>query len=261
MKHFFLIICFNAAFMLSYSSHALQAVTNNGEDVTRPLTRFDLRLKFQDGVNSIYGKDAIVTARTDRVIYLPSHWQVGLRADLPYEWYTCHRCSCGKSLDHFADSLFQALLITPSHDKWTGALGAKIIFPTGGNNLQIGDAKYQLLPTLAIKYDLDDWSPGAYIGLLIRHAFNVGGYKSAPYISQTFIQPFFNLNFPKDWFLSWSPEMIYNWRIKGWFIPTDIMIGKMVTKKIVVSIEYENAIVYEFRQYTQQIEFRVGFFF
>lgn len=239
---------------------------NNGEDVTRPITRIDGRLKYQTGVNEPGGKAVIFTLRKDVVRHLSNSWQISLRGDLPYEWYYFSgkhpkNVVNGKKLDHLADSLVQGLIITPSFGKWTYGFGAQVIFPTAGDNLQVGDGKYQLLPTAAMRYDLGFWKAGAYVGLLVRHAFDVAGYKSAPHISQTYFQPFLNINLPAKWFLSFSPELRYDWMIRDWFVPFDIMIGKMITDKIILSIEYENAIVYDFEQYQQQVELRVGYFF
>lgn len=245
-------------------SEASVREVNNGEDITRPITRFDLRVKLQGDVETMHGKTVIVTARTDQQITFGNGWQLGLRADLPYEWFRCpHACSSAscKSTTRLGDSLLQALLITPVYGKWTFAVGAKVIFPTAGDNLEVGDGKYQMLPSVAFRYGLGNWVPGAYCGVLLRHDFSVGGYKSAPAISQTFIQPFFNLDLPHRWFINSSPEMIYNWKINAWFIPFDLMVGKMIRKNIVASIEYESAIVNDYAQYRQQVEFRIGYFF
>ena len=160
-----------------------------------------------------------------------------------------------------ADSLFQAFLITPPHGKWTYGLGMKLIFPTGGKNLEIGDAKYQILPSWAFKYDLSGWSNGAYIGAILREAWSFAGDPSAPRINQTYIQPFFNINLPDDWFINSSPELFYDWGSHHWFIPFDLMIGRMFGKNIVVSLEYETAIVQDYPSYSQQLEFRIGVFF
>lgn len=236
---------------------------NYGEDITRPLNRFDVRIEGQKGVNCRFASDVIVTARTDLLVKLPRKWQLGIRIDLPYAWYWkgSSQASCYQDLDHLDDSLLQVIAIAPSIGKWTFAFGLKTIFPTAGNNLQIGDGKYQLLPSFGCKYDLGNLSKGAYAGLILRHASDVAGYKSAPYICQTFIQPFLNVELANQWFINFSPQLIYNWRIKGWFVPFDMMVGKMITEEIILSLEYQTALVYDYKQFTQSIEFRIGYFY
>jgi hypothetical protein len=239
---------------------------NNGEDVTRPLTRFDIRLKVQNGVNNSRGKSVIFTERTDQTWHFERGWTLGFRADTPYEWYYCgHASSCHpehcKAADRMGDSLFQALLITPRiNDRWKFAAGVQFVFPTAGKNLEIGQGKYQILPTFAFSYDLSYWREGDFFGLLVRQAVSYAGH-AVPYVNQTYIQPFFNLNLPQGFFLNFAPEMRYNWRIKKWFIPFDIMLGYLWKKKIVISIEYENAIVDDYHRFSQDCEFRVGYFF
>lgn len=251
-----------AALFLSCLLRAKEEV-NNGEDVTRPITRLDVRVKEQTGVGSQNGRASVLTLRSDLTFPLKNKWQLALRGDAPFEAFRCprHPCEACYNARHMGDSLLQLFLITPTYGKWTYAIGVKEIFPTGGKNLEIGDGKYQTLPSLAFRYDLSSWSEGAYVGAIIRQAWSTGGYASAPPIRQTFIQPFFNLNLPCGWFLNSSPEMFYDWKSRHWFVPFDLMIGKLFSKKLVVSLEYESAIVYDYPEYRQQVEFRVGVFF
>lgn len=246
----------------SFLMHAEQL--NNGEDVTRPLSRFDMRVKYQTGADAQNGNDLILTARTDLVFDLPHNWLLGIRLDLPYNFYRCPStptstpCSAG---DHIGDLLLQCLIATPTYNYWTFAFGSQFYFPTGGANLEFGDGKYQILPTVAIKYDLGFLSEGSYCGVLMRQDNDLGGYHVDPPINQTHLEPFLNINLPCHWFMTFSPEMFYDWVSHRWFIPFDVMIGKMLTPRIVTSIEYETAIVREYPEFRQEIEFRIGYFF
>lgn len=235
----------------------------NGEDVTRPINRFDVRAKVQTGATSSKGDAYITTLRSDLDILLLNDWQLGLRVDLPFESFHCtHHChsSCYNS-NHMGDSLFQFFLITPTFGKWTFAAGAKFIFPTAGDNLEIGNGKYQALPSVAFKYDLSDWMEQSYWGVIFRHDFSYAGYSNASQIIETYIQPFINIDLPDNWFLNSSPEMFYDWKKREWFIPFDLMVGKMIGKNIVISLEYKSAIVEEYPSFSQELEFRIGFFF
>lgn len=253
-------------FSFSVYGNNEKELINNGEDITRPVRRFDARLKVQTGVNNRLGKSVIFTVRTDQVYHLDHEWRLSLRADLPYEWYYCsQRCGYGsiqcEPSDRFADSLFQALMVTPNYGKWAFAAGGQFIFPTARDNLEIGQGKYQFLPSCAFRYDLNDWNEGAYWGILVRYAFDFAGFKSAPHVRQIYIQPFLNINLTKSLFLNFSPELRYDCPSRHWFIPFDIMIGTLITKKFVVSVEYECAIVDEYQEFSQEVEFRVGYFF
>lgn len=108
---------------------------------------------------------------------------------------------------------------------------------------------------------MSSWSEGTFCGVILRQDWSFAGYANAPAIRQSFIQPFFNLNLPAQWFINSSPEMIYNWESHRWFIPFDLMLGKMLTKSLVISLELESAIVNAYPQYQTQLEFRLGAFF
>lgn len=255
-----------ATLMLLAVGTCLADVPNNGEDVTRPVTRIDLRAKGQVGVDKIDGKDIILTLRSDMAINLPHKWQLGLRADAPVEFFycSCKGDACAndcKNARHMGDSLFQIFLITPDYNRWTFGIGAKAIFPTGGKNLAIGDGKYRILPSFAFKYDLHNVSEGSYVGAILRQDWSYAGYASVPKVLRSYIQPSFNWNLPLGWFINSAPEIIYNGYTHRWFVPFDLMIGKMITSKLVVSLEYETALVYAYPQYRSQLEFRLGFFF
>ena len=234
---------------------------NNGEDITTPPQRVDLRVKYRTDVNVPQGSDWTLTVRSDLVFSLPHAWQISTRADLPYTWYRCQLPEkMLRSLAHWNDSLIQLFVIPPAMGSWKFGFGAKWVFPTANDHLQIGEGKYQMLPTCAFRYELDQ-SPGSFMGGLIRYGFSYAGYRSAPSISQLFLQPLLNLNFSHGWFINSSPEIIYNFVTKCWFIPLDLLIGKMIQKNTVLSLEYSYGIVNDYNQYQQQIEFRVGYFY
>lgn len=232
--------------------------TNNGENILNPITRLDLRVKFQTGVDKVNADCNLLTVRMDKVMDIRDGWQSSIRVDIPYGWVT-HPAS--QKFDHFGDVLLQGFIITPPYDKWTVGAGIQMILPTDGNNLVIGDGKYEMLPSVAVAYSLDDWSEGSYAGLLVRELWSIGGYRSSPPVRQTRIEPSLNLNLSDGWFVNLSPEIRYNWVTKKWFVPFDLMIGKMVTDHWILSVEYDKAIVRKYPEYNQQVEFRVGYFF
>ena len=67
--------------ILSKIPRPLASVINFGEDFTRPLARFDVRLKYQ---NKGDGSDALVnTYRMDYPFRLKNGWNIATRVDLP----------------------------------------------------------------------------------------------------------------------------------------------------------------------------------
>jgi hypothetical protein len=233
-----------------------------GQDFTKPLTRFDLRLKYQQ-IDQGDSHNTVATARADVPVVLGGGWQFALRADLPYAWSDVPSTDNrdGEAQRGLSDALIQGLLIAPISGKWDYGIGAQMVLPTASHD-NMGTGKYQLLPTVGIKYDLGDWARGAWCGALVRYAFDVASKDDdRAHVSQTYIQPFVHLLLPRAWFLFFEPEARYDWREKRWFVPFDLMLGKKVTANLVVSLEYKTAIVDDLPLFSQEVEARVGFLF
>ena len=235
---------------------------NTGQDFTRPLTRVDLRLKYQQIEHGEY-HNTVATVRADVPYALEGGWQFALRADLPYAWSDVPSGDNpdGGAERGLADALVQGLFIAPVGGRWAYGVGAQVIFPTASKD-SMGSGKYQLLPTLGVKYDLGNWSRGAWCAALVRQAFDVASKDDdRPYVNQTVLQPIVNLMLPRLWFLTFAPEARYDWRTERWFVPFDVLVGKMVTANLVVSLEYKNAIVDDLPLFSQEVEGRIGLLF
>ncbi|NTU60067.1 MAG: transporter [Deltaproteobacteria bacterium] len=235
---------------------------NTGQDFTQPVTRAELRVRYQRAVEEDDHNTA-VTARVDDISDLGGGWRLALRADLPYQWTdTPTGENPDGELDRgLGDALVQALLVAPVGGKWAYVLGTQVILPTARKDA-MGTGKYQLVPTLGAKYDLGQWSRGAWCGALVRHAFDVASKDDErAHVSQTYLQPFVNILLPRLWFLTFAPEVRYDWREKRWFAPFDLMVGKMVSDRLVVSLEYKSAVVDDLPLYKHEVEARVGLLF
>lgn len=234
---------------------------NSGQDPTRPVTRFDVRLKYQNQPN---GLDAeTLTLRADKPFMLGGGWKLSTRGDIPIvrnEALTLadpdgnHKVGLG-------DVLTQALFIAPSHGPATMAFGTQLIIPTGTDD-RFTTGKWQLVPTAAIIYQLPDISRGTFVGLLVRDTFSFAGKGDRADINVVSVQPIFNWQLPEKWFVTFSPEAKFNtkydWRL---FLPLDATIGKKINPTTVMSLQGDVALVNDYKQYDWQLEFRVGFFF
>ncbi len=238
---------------------------NTGQDPTRPVTRVDVRFKYHESDHRAVDGDSVqvLTLRADWMVPLGGGWVLGLRGDLPLSWDDTPSLDNPRGVRQFglSDALLQGFLITPTAGKWTAALGTQVIFPTAPK-AQMGTGKFQLVPSAAVKYDLGGWIPRAWTALIVRHAVDVGqAQASRPSINQTIVQPFLNFDLPCEWFLTFSPEMRYDWQSADWHIPFNVEVGTMVTRRIVMSVEYNVAIEKNLPLYKQAVEFKVGYFF
>ncbi len=238
---------------------------NTGQDPTRPVTRVEVGFKYQESDQRAVGGDSVqvLTIRADRMVPLRDGWVLGLRGDLPLSWDDTPSVDNPQHTRQFGltDILIQGFLITPTAGRWTAAFGTQVIFPTAAK-AQMGTGKFQLVPSGVVKYDVGDWIPGAWTALLVRHAVDVGeAQANRPSVNQTIVQPFLNFDLPREWFLTFSPEMRYDWQRTDWYIPFNLEVGTMVTRRIMMSIEYNVAITKDLPLSKQDVEFRVGYFF
>ena len=96
----------------------------------------------------------------------------------------------------------------------------------------------------------------------MRHAADVGAVQAnRPSVNQTIVQPFLNFDLPREWYLTFAPEMWCDWREANWFIPFDVEVGKMLTRHVVMSLQYDAGITKDLPLYKHQVEFRIGYFF
>ena len=234
---------------------------NSGQDLTRPLTRLDLRYKYQDfsgGVN-----ENTLTLRVDKPFFLAGGWTLSTRVDLPISSGNepngdNHN---GSTVVGLEDSLIQAILITPSQGPWAFAFGGQIVFPTGTRD-QFTTDKWQLVPTVAAVRQIPGLSPGSFIGVVLRDSFDVAGASDHPHINVVSLQPLFNWALPQRWFVTLQPEIKFdtrnNWRV---FAPFDVIVGKKLTNSIVASMQFDAPVIDSLKSYDWRTEARIGFFF
>lgn len=236
---------------------------NTGQDFAKPLTRFDLRLKTQQNgsVDTLFS-----TFRVDKPFPLDNGWTLSTRFDLPlvYSEAPSRDNPNGDWEAGVGDFLAQAVLIAPPKGPWAYGFGVQTIWPIGTQD-QFGTGKYQLAPLVAAVH-YPDWLPkGSFLGCVVQDFFDVGGKGNRADIHELSIKPLLNVNLPDPsgpWFLTFAPDMRVNWENDNkWHVPFNVTLGKMLGKKTVVSIEWNQTIVDSYDKYDWQLEFRIGFFF
>ena len=258
---------------------------NTGQDFLKPLTRFDIRqqIKQNNGDTDTYittfrfdkpflldgGKSGILSTRLD--IPLVASDAVG--NDNPngntYEFGT-------------GDLLTQFAYIFPK-DKTNElgfgidgfGLGAQFIWPTAGKST-LGGEKYLVAPLVGAKWNMPQISEGSWFTPVFRYFFDYadhGAGKSRDDVGELAIQPQVYIN-TKAW--DWPVDFVHFWGGKDIrinfedgstkgdgdvFIPFDVLVGKMLNKSTVVSVEFATPLVNDYDLYDWMIEFRIGFFF
>jgi hypothetical protein len=243
---------------------------NNGQDPTKPLTRIDLRYQYQNLPPDDHDNAHIFTPRADKPFALSPRWSLATRIDLPL---FLTEAVNPDNLDGdyefgLGDLLLQGLLIHSPSQRFAWALGAQLIFPTASTD-GMGGGKYRIVPTLGARYALPGISSGTFAAFLLRYDVDYAGDDDRRHISELQLAPLVNIALPAQWFVNLYPssDIRYNFGSKRpgdagrWFFPCNFMVGKMVTRSIVASVEIGVPIVDDYEVYDFKLEARIGFFF
>ena len=236
---------------------------NTGQDFTKPLTRLDIRQKYQWLASDRH--TATTTLRFDKPFVLDSKWVLATRFDLPLMATDVVSGDNPNGDDEFgmSDFLAQCIMIAPqAGGNWTWAYGVQTIWPTASQD-EMGTGRFQLAPLVGVRVGLDSLSKGSFTALLLRNHIDVGGSGSRADVNYLVVQPMLTINLPQFYFLTFAPEMRVNWENDNrWFVPFDITVGKMLNKSTVVSIEYKIPVHDDnYPIYNAEVEARIGFFF
>lgn len=257
------VLLLGAALLVAVPGRAQQQEeANNGQDPTRPLTRVDVRYKYQNLTGD--REQHVLTLRADKPIVLAPTWQLALRADLPFVYNDVPSGdnSQGDWEAGVSDFLVQGLLIKALDQRSAVAAGAQLIFPTASQD-QFGTGKYQIVPTLAYRLALPEITPGSFGALLVRYAVDYAGDDKRASIGELSIAPILNVNLPARWFVTLFPgdAIKYNTKTEKWWVPFDVMVGRLLAPRTVGSVQVTVPIVKDYPLFDFSVEARLGFFF
>jgi hypothetical protein len=252
---------------------AIQGTFNNGEDITRPRTLFQLRQRYQR-LSDEGGREPekwTTTLRADLWTSLGDGWKLYGRVDQPLVYsndVTSGFNPNGHSRFGQGDLLTEIAIIAPSPTARLGyGAGVRVVWPTAGLN-EAGDGKYQIGPVVGVRYSLPEISPGSFFLPQVIYVNSVASRNQnsgRANINQLNIQPKFNVALPDDWFLTaYASENIeINYGDDGkLFLPFDLMVGKNLFGRWVASLEYSRQLFHakDFEPYRWQLETRIGYF-
>jgi hypothetical protein len=242
---------------------------NTGQDITKPLTRVDLRLSYQLTPNERNSTTFIL--RTDKPYVLGEGWTLALRGDLPFVHNDIPSASNpnGGYGTGLGDALAQVLLIKTIDQRQAFGVGSQVIAPTASSD-QFGNQSLRFVPTAGYRYSLPEISPGSFFVFAARYDFDAIDTNTRKAVSNFQFSPTLNIALPDKVFFTFYPstDIRYNVMAKSWFVPLDMMIGKLWPrtglwgKNVVTSLELAvpmyngSAPLYKYK-----VEARVGVFF
>ena len=261
-----------AAILLNGSVRAEdEAVINEGEDITRPLARFDFKAQYLNLPPAGNDNSQITTLRVDKPFVLATDWQLAARFDLPV--YITDAVSSDNPNGHtnagLGDVLLQGLVVhSPADSRFAWAVGPRLDFPTASED-QMGTGKWRIVSTAGARYFTPEISKGSWVGLVARYAASFAGNSDRNHISELQLAPQVYIQLPDTWFLNFYPatDIRYNFAARRsgdtgrWFVPLDVVVGRMLTESIIASFEVGVPIVNQYKVYDLKLEARIGYFF
>lgn len=248
----------------------------NGEDFTRPVTRFDLRFEYNASPGSgptqgtIQRVDTEVAAlRAEREINIDARWKLGLLTELPLVVNNAITPdnSLGDRVSGLGDAFFQAALTTQIDDRWAVGFGARVVAPTATDRL--GTGRWQIMPGFGVRYSFTEWGPDTYFVPVLRYAISFAGDHSRRNISEPQFAPTLNIGLPDRWFVALFPSndirVNFGDPVTGQtgrlFLPFDISVGRKVTDTMVMSLEVSVPIIKDYPVYDFKTEAKIGILF
>jgi hypothetical protein len=244
--------------------------TNNGGDITRPQTAFEMRLSDRTSSNDTSKtNDAQMLLRMSSKIPLDTGWRMGLLAQVPVKEETTITFDPLSVTHEFGlgDATFQSYVAHDLNERWAIGVGARLVARTADDDL--GTGKWQIMPLFGVRYSLPEWRADSYFVPTIRYAISFAGDPTARRISEAQIAPTLNLDLPGPWFLTFYPsnDIRINFgepksgQTGRLFLPFDALIGAKLTNTLQISLEGAVPIVKEYPVYNFKAELRIRMLF
>lgn len=239
----------------------------NGQDITRPENRFDVRPQYRTGSQpdsrTVQGRTLLrVTSR----LGLGARWRLGLLAEVPLVVQKTTTWDPPRSMSVFGsgDAAFQAYLAYDIDSFWAFAFGARVEAPTAPRSL--GTRQWQVMPGVGVRYSFLQLGSDTYFVPVVRYAIGLSDDPAKPAMSQAQIAPTLNIGLTDRWFLTLFPS--YDVRINfgtplpgqtgRLFLPFDVAFGRDVGNGATVSLEISVPIIRDFPVYDFKTELRVS---
>jgi Putative MetA-pathway of phenol degradation len=244
---------------------------NSGQDITKPVRRFDLRFQYTNAgdistpLEEFHPNVCTMTLRTDIPMDLGNGFKFNTRLDLPMSINDVPtRDNPGANTAfNVNDVLVQGLLIKAVNKDFAFGFGTQLIIPTGTDDSFTAN-RWQLVPTVGTRWSLPQITKGSFFVFGARYAFDFAGDDGRPHTSVLQFSPTLNIALPDRWFVTLFPSTDIRVDLENggkWFVPADFLIGKMLNKTTVASVEFGIPIIKQFDLYDFKVEARIGFFF
>jgi hypothetical protein len=258
----------------SQQQNAASEAPNTGQDLFRPpANMFQLLYGYRTAPGGGETPGSIATVTTDTVelrldhrVDLSRQSVIVVRTDLPLLAKDPINSGNpnGDYLYGIGDADAQALYVYSFDKRWAAGFGARLIAPTGWEALSSG--KWQAMPIAGFRYALPELSSGSFFEPYARYDVSFAGDPSKRSISNLQLAPYFSVNLPDRWFVSFypSPDIRVNFgdpvtgQTGRLFLPFDARVGRNLTDHMALSLEIGVPIIKDYPVYNFKAEVRLN---
>jgi Putative MetA-pathway of phenol degradation len=182
---------------------------NNGFDITRPQSSFEVRgLDRASSNDTSKTNKAQMLLRVESKIPLDVDWRLGVLAQVPLVQKTTTDFE-PQTADHefgLGDTNFQ-VIVAHADERWAFGVGARVSAQTGADSL--GSGEWQVMPGLGVRYMLFELGQDSYFVPSMRYAMSIPGNPGARRISEPQIAPTLNIDLAGALFSNVLPKPRY----------------------------------------------------
>ena len=247
---------------------------NTGDDFFRPPSNlFQIMPEFRTapGSGNTPGSFRDVTTETlnlrfDHSLDLAPMWILALRSDLPLSAKNPVSSSNpdGDYLRGVGDVDLQAVIISNLSQRLAAGFGARLVAPTGGDNLTSG--KWQIMPVVGARYGLWEINSASYFEPVVRYDVSFAGDPTKRNISNLQFAPTLNLGLPDRWFITLYPSTDIRINLGDpitgqtgrLFLPFDARIGRKLSDNVSLSFELGVPIIKDYPVYLLKTQVRLN---
>ncbi|MFA6263798.1 MAG: hypothetical protein WCW33_05350 [Candidatus Babeliales bacterium] len=237
---------------------------NTGQNITKPVRRFDVRYQYVKFPRE--SERHALIFRTDQPRKLSKKWELETRIDVPLICGTSARGGRRYKQNQYAlsDIFMQAFATYHKSKRLAYWFGAQFLWPTAYRQCD-GLGKYILSPMAGFSILLPEITRGSFFTFGMSYDFDYAGKSGYSHISRLNFQPTFQVMLTKKTFVTlYSVSGIsYDFINKGFFLPLDITLGRMLGRSIVTTVELFTPLVYtnNCKPWNLRAQARIGLFF
>jgi hypothetical protein len=258
---------------------------NDGQDPLRPLRRLELRFAYTklqpDGTpgtlaDGSYGvidgprqeyRQGVTTLRLDLPTGFPKRWIIHdwkLATTIEVPWVSTDVPGPDGSDDRetgLGDASAQMIMIPTAPGRFEWGFGAKGTFPTAREE-QMGTGRWLVSPTAIFMWHPEWMRNDGFFGVTLRDTFDTGLPDDRAEVHYATIQPQFQWNLGRKWFIATAPEILWDFRHDdSWYVPADLMIGTLLGDRWLLSLDGKYAITNHTEGADWTVEARLAWFF